>query len=396
VAPIIRGGRTKAVVIVSDALRYEIADELGTRIRREDRFDAVLKPMLGVLPSYTQLGMASLLPHINLAHSGEKDLVLADGQPAAGTANRAKILAAVNGTALTAEDFRALGRDEARDLVRDHQVIYLYHNLIDATGEKPVTEKQVFDAAERTLVELVDLIKKFANANATNIVVTADHGFLYQQTGLDEAGFLSVEPHADEILFKARRYVLGRGFKADPAFNTFTPAQLGLQGDIDVQIPKANHRLRLKGSGSRFVHGGASLQEIVVPVLVINKKRRSDVRKVAVVIHPESDVITTGQVAVRLFQSEPVTEKVQPRTLRAGLYVGDTLISNPVEVTCASASGEARDRYVIVKLLLTEAANDHNNRLVEFRLEESIPNTNQWSTYAKVSYTLRRSFMTDF
>ena len=396
VAPIIRGGRTKAVVIISDALRYEVADELGARLRREDRFDAELKPMLGVVPSYTQLGMAALLPHTTLAHSGDKDLVLADGKPTAGTASRAKILASVSGTARTAEDFRALGREEARDLVRDHQVIYLYHNLIDATGDKPVTEKQVFDAAERTLVELVDLVKKLAGANARNVIITADHGFLYQQAGLDEAGFLSVGPHADEILFKARRYMLGRGFKTDPAFITFTPAQLGLQGDIEVQMPKANHRLRLKGSGSRFVHGGASLQEVVVPLLVVKKADKSDVRKVAVVIHPESDVITTGQIAVRLFQSEPVTEKVQPRTLRAGLYVGEILISNQVEVTCANTSPEVRDRYEIAKLLLAEAANDHNNRLVELRLEEPISNTNQWRTYAKVSYTLRRSFMTDF
>jgi len=62
VAPIIRDGRRKAVVIISDALRYEVADELRSRIRQEDRFDATLDAVLGVLPSYTQLGMAALLP----------------------------------------------------------------------------------------------------------------------------------------------------------------------------------------------------------------------------------------------------------------------------------------------------------------------------------------------
>jgi hypothetical protein len=46
---------------------------------------------------------------------------------------------------------------------------------------------------------------------------------------------------------------------------------------VEVQIPKSINRLRLKGSGSRFVHGGASLQEVVIPVLKINKKRQSDV-----------------------------------------------------------------------------------------------------------------------
>ena len=43
-------------------------------------------------------------------------------------------------------------------------------------------------------------------------------------------------------------------------------------------------------------------------------------------------------------------------------------------------------------MLLSQDANDYNNRAVEFRLEERIPNTNQWRVYAKAMYTLKRSF----
>ena len=32
-------------------------------------------------------------------------------------------------------------------------------------------------------------------------------------------------------------------------------------------------------------------------------------------------------------------------------------------------------------MLLSQDANDYNNRAVEFRLEERIPNTNQWRVY---------------
>ena len=66
---------------------------------------------------------------------------------------------------------------------------------------------------------------------------------------------------------------------------------MGLDGDIEILIPKSINRLRLKGSGSRFVHGGASLQEVVIPVLRINKKRQSDIDAVEVEIlrsHPRS------------------------------------------------------------------------------------------------------------
>ncbi|WP_223148989.1 hypothetical protein [Changpingibacter yushuensis] len=47
-------------------------------------------------------------------------------------------------------------------------------------------------------------------------------------------------------------------------------------------------------------------------------------------------------------------------------------------------------------MLLSQEAEAFNNRAVEFRLEEQIPNTSQWRVYQRVPYTLRRSFTTDF
>jgi len=396
VEPIIRDGRKKAVVIISDALRYEVAEELGSRIRQEDRFDASLDAVLGVLPSYTQLGMAALLPHNKIGHSQNGDPVLVDGQPSNGTANRSKILASVGGKAIQAEDVFSLTRDELREMYQQNQVLYVYHNRIDSTGDKAGTERQVFEAAEQTLDELVRLVKTLTNANATNILITADHGFLFQDEALADAFYLSTLPQGDDIKVTNRRYVLGRGLKVDLAFTTFTSVQLELDSDFEVQIPKSIHRLRLPGAGSRFVHGGAALQEIVIPVLAVNKRRKSDTRPVNVEVLPESDKITTGQLVVKLFQSEPVSEKVQPRTVRAGLYVGETPISNQPDFIFDQESTDRRDRYQSAQMLLSQDANDYNNRAVEFRLEERIPNTNQWRVYAKAMYTLRRSFASDF
>lgn len=396
VEPLVRDGDKKAVVIISDALRYEIADELSSLIRKEDRFDATLEAVLGVLPSYTQLGMAALLPHSTLKHSVDAKTVLADGQPTNSTAFRGKILESIGGAAIQAEDFKALNAEERRELFKSHRVLFVYHNRIDATGDKPGTERQVFEAADDTLRDIVDLVKKLASANATNIFITADHGFLFQDEALPETFFLSTQPQGDDIKVVNRRFVLGTGLKVDPAFATFSAAQLGLESDLEVQIPKSIHRLRLAGGGSRFVHGGATLQEIVVPVLAVNKKRRSDTRLVNVEVWPESDKITTGQVVVRLFQTEPASEKVQPRTLRAGLYVGETLISNQESLTFDQTSADKRDRYQSARMLLSQESSDYNNRAVEFRLEEQIPNTTQWRIFAKAVYTLKRSFTSDF
>jgi uncharacterized protein (TIGR02687 family) len=396
VEPLVRDGDKKAVIIISDSLRYEVADELGSLVRQEDRFDANLEAVLGVLPSYTQLGMAALLPHSSLKHSADAKTVLADNQPTNSTAFRSKILEGVGGSAIQAEDFKALNAEERRELYKANRVLYVYHNRIDATGDKPGTERQVFEAVEDTLRDIVDLVKKLASANATNIFITADHGFLFQDEVLADTFFLSTLPQGDDVKVVNRRFVLGKSLKVDNAFTTFEAAQLGLDSDLEVQIPKSIHRLRLAGGGSRFVHGGATLQEIVVPVLAVNKKRKSDTRLVNVEVWPESDKITTGQVVVRMFQTEPVSDKVQPRTLRAGLYVGETLISNLIDLTFDQISADKRDRYQNARMLLNQQSSDYNNRAVEFRLEEQIPNTNQWRAFAKAVYTLKRSFASDF
>ncbi|WP_347754754.1 BREX-1 system phosphatase PglZ type A [Agrococcus sp. ProA11] len=396
VAPVVRDGRTKAVVIISDGMRHEIAEELASMIRSEDRFDASLSAVLGSLPSYTQLGMASLLPQSSLELCPAGLPVLADGKPTNGTANRDKILQAVKGHAITAAEVLAMPGSELRELYTKHQIFYVYHDRIDAAGDKAPTERTVFEAAAEALRELLQLVKKWANANATNILITADHGFLYQDIPLEQSYYVSETPRGDAVTKINRRYVLGRSLKPSPSFMTFTSAQAGLLGDLDIQIPKSIHRIPQPGAGTRYVHGGASLQEIVVPVLMVNKKRKSDIRSVNVDLMPETDKITTGQLAVKLLQREAVTDKIQPRQVRLGLYVGDILISDQPVLPFTSASDDQRDRYQKAVLYLTQDADRYNNRPVELRLEEPVPNTTQWKTFSKGNYTIKRSFTTDF
>lgn len=391
----------KVCVLISDAFRYEVGEELQSLIRREDRFDAELNPALSCLPSYTQLGMASLLPHKTLQivedTSGE---VVVDGISATGTANRARILAqtVAASTAVLAKDVLAMGKEDSRALVRDHDVVYVYHNLIDKTGDTRDTEERVFGAAEETLEELLRVIKKLANANASNIVVTADHGFIYQHHPLQDSDFLSTEPSGDEILYTDRRFVLGHGLREHSSLKTFQPQQLGLAGSLQVQIPKSINRLRLKGSGSRFVHGGATLQEVVIPVISINKKRQSDVGKVEVeLIGGGGKTITTGQLAVVLYQTEAVTDKRQPRRLRVGLYSLDgEPISDVQELSFDMASDNPREREVAVRFILSRKADNYNNQQVELRLEEPVEGTSHHTRYQSVRYTIRRSFTSEF
>jgi uncharacterized protein (TIGR02687 family) len=393
---------TKICVIISDAMRYEIGDELLSLIRQEDRFTAELEPALSMLPSYTQLGMAALLPNKSLAIADNNTgIVLVDGQSSQGTANRIKILeqsVPLRATACKADELMAMKGDDCRALVRDHDVLYVYHNRIDATGDKRESEERVFEAVEETLQDLVKMIKKLTGANANNLLVTSDHGFIYQNRPIEESDFSEIDAEGDQILFRDRRFVLGKGLKEVSSLRKFTAKQLGLAGELEVQIPKSINRLRLRGSGSRFVHGGATLQEVVIPVLKINKKRQSDVTSVDVdILRGASSVITSGQLAVTLYQAGPVTEKIQPRGLRAGIYtLSGELISDSHELTFDLTSENPRERELQVRFVLTRKADEANNQEVVLKLEEKHAGTSHYKDYKSLRYMMRRSFTSDF
>lgn len=399
VRPFVARGN-KIFVIISDALRYEIGEELLRLIRQEDRYEAELTPALTLLPSYTQLGMASLLPHEQLA-IGDDGAVLVDGNSSQGLENRKKILdRALPGrsTALGADDFLRMNRDDSRALFRDHEVVYLYQNRIDAVGDKRDSEEQVFEGVEKALEELILIIKKLSNANVTNMLVTADHGFLYQHRALDESDFSGAEAQGHQVVLHNRRFVLGRGLTATASFKKFKSADVGLAGDLEILLPKSINRLRQKGAGSRYVHGGAALQEVMIPVLQINKKRQSDVTTVEVeILRSANSIISSGQLTVAFYQVEAVTEKVQPRRLRAGLYTtAGKLISDQHELTFDITSDNAREREVRVQFVLTREADAANNQEVILRLDERVADTAQYRDYRTARYVLRRSFTSDF
>ena len=291
-----------------------------------------------------------------------------------------------------------LDRDGSRELLKSNDVVYIYHNRIDHTGDKMHSEGQAFEAAEQTLGDIVRLVKKLTGANASNILVTADHGFIYQHRPLEESDFASVEASGESVLYRDRRFVLGKGLVESPGLHKFTPAQLGLTGEVEVQIPRSINRLRLKGSGSRFVHGGASLQEVVIPVLRINKKRQSDVTAVEVdILRGASWVITSGQLAVTLYQAGPVSDKIQPRTLRAGIFTeSGELISDSHELSFDLNSDNPRDRELLVRFVLTRKADEVNGQEVILRLEEKHAGTSHFKEYKSLRYLMRRSFTSDF
>ena len=388
----------KIFVIISDALRYEIAAELMSLIRKEDRFEAELSAMAGTLPSITSVGMAALLPHETISFD-TKHNVLVDGLSSSGTENRMKIMNKYHPDrclALRAEDVISMPLLEARNLYREYDVIYVYHDAIDIVGDKKGSEARVFEAVETALSDLLTLVRKMSSANANNIIITADHGFLYQRDELSEDQFLDDKIKLGENDLKLRRCIIGSKIEDNPNLLIYKAEDLGLGGDVQIAIPLASQRMRQAGSGSRYVHGGASLQEICLPLLQVSKKRVSDVAQVDVEIRRSGGkTISSGVLVFRLYQVQPVSEKMQGRTLRVALYDSAGEAISELK-TMIFDSGEISDkaRDIECRLTLTTKADKAGDAIL--RLDELIPGTDKYKEYRSETYTISRMFEIDF
>lgn len=391
----------RVFVIISDALRFECGIELNRRLTQENRYDSEIEGALASLPSYTQLGMASLLPHNELSLKKGTDQILVDGMASMGIASRSKILTKNSGTratAILAEDFMKFSANTTgRDFVKQYDVIYIYHNDIDDTGDDTTSQDKVFDAVENELDFFMELLKKISNMNGNNMIITSDHGFIYQHETLEESDFTSANIKGD-VDKHNRRFVLGTNITANDAVKSFTHKQLGLESEGDVLIPKSVNRLRVKGAGSKFIHGGASLQEIVIPVVKVNKKRQDTTAQVEIDIIKSTDKITTNLLAVSFIQTDEVNDKMLERKIRASIVAEDgTLLSDQFTYTFDIKEENQRQREVKNRFQLTaQASGKYKSQRVKLILEEPMDRANKWRIYKEYFYTLNISFTNNF
>ena len=396
----------KVCVIISDALRYGVARTLAERIRATDRYSAKLEPMVGALPSYTQLGMAALLPHERIRFGIPCDgRVLVDDKPSSGLADRQAILAAAEpkgAEAVKAEDVLGWTKEQILEHQRANRVIYVYHNVIDATGDARVSESQTCEACEKAVGEILALVKKLAGpSHVSNFYITSDHGFLYQDREVEECDFIA-QPTTSDVggTFKvSRRFFIGHSAITRSELMRFEERDLGLTGDALVVIPKSITKMRLAGAGSRYVHGGASLQEITIPLITVSKSRVEDTAQVEIDILREGvNKITTGQLVVKLYQMTPVGGKNLERTVRLGIRTKDgrQLLSAQKEVVFKYDSASSADRIETVQLPLNHLADGLDGEQVQLVMESRVGGTSQYVPYKTETYLLKRSIVKDF
>lgn len=365
VRPHLDAGIKRVFVIISDAFRYEAAEELVRDINGKNRFKASLAPMLGVLPSYTALGMAALLPHKTLAYKRNSNLELTtDGSVVSTVEQRSDQLAKFSGVAIKADDLLAMGKDKGREFVRDQRVIYVYHDKIDLLGDKQGSERETFSAVAQTLAELNQISTFIINSlNGSLVLMTADHGFLYQESPLDESDKSSLGDKPEGTIKAKKRYLLGDNLGATlKAWSGNTHVTAGTEpgeGSVDFWVPRGASRFHFAG-GARFVHGSAMPQEIVIPVITLRESENESAktRSVEFSLLGSSNKVVTNKQRFEFIQTEPVSERVLARTVLVSLRDGEALISDEVSITFDSTSGLMDERKRSVMLTVRSGSYD--------------------------------------
>lgn len=351
------GENRRAFVIISDAFRYEAAQELAAELNGKYRFEATLSSQLGVLPSYTALGMASLLPHKTLTYKGTD--VLVDGRSSIAS-ERDGILQSVGGLACKCDELMAKKKEEGRELVKDKRVVYIYHDTVDAVGDDGKTEGHTFAAVRRAIDELAALVGYIVNnLNGHHIVVTADHGFLFTEMARVETDKSKLTNKPDNTILAKKRYLLGPKLPDhDAAWHGLLSVTAGADSDMEFWIPKGANLFHFVG-GARFIHGGAMPQEIVVPVVTVKHIRGKSAqdtktKPVTVQVLGSNHRITSAYCRFQLIQMDPVSERVKAITLRVAVYEGEEPVTGIQTVNFDSISGNFDERKKWVNLVLTE------------------------------------------
>ena len=314
----VKGQENRVFVIISDALRSEVAASLAEQLRRETQSKVVLSACAGIFPTVTKFGMAALLPHkqLSIKERSNGDLqILADGM-STDAGNRDKVLKAANrnSVALKYKEIAPMKRAQRSVLVKGMDVVYIYHDKIDEASH--TSDSMVFPACDDAIEEIKNIVRIICNEfGGTRVYITADHGFLYTYSPLSEDAKVDKTTPSEQDVEIDRRYLITRK-GAKPDF--LLPVKF-MDDGYDAFAPRESVRIKKKGGGLNFVHGGISLQEMVVPVIEYHylrndskayqrNKAKYDTKPVEVSLLSASRKISNMIFSLNFYQKDAVSD----------------------------------------------------------------------------------------
>lgn len=262
VAPKLTESGRRVALFLIDAMRYELGVELAKQLNEEGQVE--IQAACAQLPTITPVGMASLLPGagqtLQLREKDGKALVELDGQSLTSAAQRMEILRKRYGQRFAEVDL-AKFLPEKRKLDSTVEILVLRSNEMDSDFEN--NPEAAPGLISRTFRRVRSAIHKLREIGFQEAVILTDHGF-FLNTAI-EAGDVCSKPPGKWVNLH-ERILLGDG--ASDANNLVMSSEsLGIRGDFSqVALPKAMVAYR---AGLSYFHGGASLQEALVPVISI-------------------------------------------------------------------------------------------------------------------------------
>lgn len=316
--------RERTAYVVVDALRYELGLELADVLRRDHPEVSVLAAVASV-PTITPVGMASLLPRaefgVGLKLNDRDDLeVVVDGSRVQGVPDRLALLRAAHGEVadLTLSDVLEADERELSEKIRAGKLILLRSQEIDETFETGEVAAWTYVKTIRDL--LARAVARLRSAGVERFVLASDHGFLILSREVGSSRVID-RPGGRGILH--RRCFVGKGGATQPSTVRLRLEDLGMEGDLDLVVPRGL-AIFPAGGARRFFHGGLSPQELLIPVIVVQTAPAASVTSP---VHAEvpGGRITTGVFSAALtldpnLFSESVSARVVARS-RAGVEV---------------------------------------------------------------------------
>lgn len=325
--------KSRTAVVVSDALRYEVAFEIKSRLG-DLTHTQELDYVLSVLPTETKYAKGVLLPHGRLS---VKDCQLySDGVPVpSALADRQKFIGNFAEDAVCYNYSDVKGNVMANREKFKHDLIYIFHNTIDERGHINDPE-EVVKSCREAVEDLANFVRTLHGSYAvTNVLLVSDHGFLFNDIAFESK---DKHPVGEESLECKTRYYLT---ESNESLLDIAKVPLNEFSDIDsdrlfVAVPYGTNRMAAPG-GYVFAHGGAALQEMVVPVLKSSYRKVAQKHMVDVVVLEDRLNEVSSVVKFTLVQSQAVSSDLMERPVRCALFdLENNLLSDWIVVTLNS------------------------------------------------------------
>jgi len=343
----------KVVVFISDALRYEVAHELLSELHSDVKNTAKIKYMMASIPSKTNIGMAQLLPSGDLVYNNgdiSNSTVSTEGLP-----NRNIILQKFKSDSLAVQfsEITSNSQEKNREIFKN-AVVYVYHDIIDSTGDKRASERRTFDVVPEAIDEIKRLVKSLhATYNVSKVIITADHGFLYNDREIEDKDLENISD-SNPLTTHNRYFITSSKSQQSLGYSIPLSKTTAFNDDVFVTIPHSVNRYRKQGVGHQFVHGGGSLQEIVVPVIESSRKREEVVTKVRPSLINKGNLkVVSNVLRLNILQETKVSRMEKELSISTGLYNNNILVSNEIISTLNSTSDSPSERALRIELTLS-------------------------------------------